>query len=163
MTWISRVVCDHHAVLGRAPTVDAWPPHAAAEATCTHAEHVGGWTVGIAAPTEEARSHVRDAVASVSEDDLPLASAAGRLTRLGLPECSLLLSDGEYAAGIAWGRPLGLGEIGAWEYALTSTPLPGHPWTPLALGTIAFLDSCGPTLFRLPVPELHPTETLERS
>lgn len=163
MTWVSRVVCDHHAVLGRAPTVDGWLAHDEREG-CRHAERVGAWTVGIAAPTEQARAQVREAVASVSEHDLPLASAAGRLTRLGLPECSLLLSDGEYAAGIAWGQPLGLGEIGAWEYALTSTPLTDHPWTPLPLGTIAFLDACGPTIFRLPHPtELHPTETLEMS
>jgi hypothetical protein len=89
----------------------------------------------------------------MSNDALALAGAVARLTRHDLPSCSVLLSDGELAAGLAWGQPLGLSEVGAWEFALTSQPLPDHDWAPLAPGTIVVLDSCGPTVFRVPYPQ----------
>lgn len=150
MNWISRVVCEHTAVLGRAPTVDAWQPHAPEAAACEAGEELHGWQVGIRARTPAEHQRVLRAVDAVAADRVPVAGAAARLSRLDLPACSVLLSDGELAVGLAWGEPLGLGEIGAWEYALTSDALPDHPWTLLSPGTIAVLDSCGPTVFRVP-------------
>ena len=156
MTWVSRVVCEHAAVLGRAPTVEAWPRHAGDTPCSTpppvHDRQVG-WQVGVRARTPGDRQRVHEALASIGADHLPLAGAIARLSRADLPACSVLLGDGELAAGLAWGEPLGLGEIGAWEYALTSESLADHPWTPLAAGTIAVLDSCGPTVFRVPFPQ----------
>ena len=151
MTWTSRVVCEHSAVLARAATIDTWRAHD--DATCSVPGRVDAWEVGIRAGSAADRSHVRDAVASISGEGVPLPGAIARLTRLGMPACSVLLADGELAAGLAWGEPLGLGEIGAWEFTLTSDPLPEHPSTPLTPGTIVVLDSCGPTVFRLPYPQ----------
>lgn len=153
MTWVSRVVCEHSAVLGRAPTVDAWPGHLAGEAPCATSANVATWEVGIRAGSASAREAVHGAVASISGESLPLAGAIARLTRFDLPACSVLLGDGELAAGLAWGEPLGLSEIGAWEFTLTAVPVADHPWTPLTPGTIAVLDSCGPTVFRVPFPQ----------
>lgn len=152
MTWVSRVVCEHTAVLGRAPTVEAWQAHAEAATPCGPRQEQNGWQVGVRSRTPADQQRVLDAITAVPED-LPLAGAIARLTRADLPACSVLVSDGELAAGLAWGEPLGLGEIGAWEYALTSTALTDHPWTPMTPGTIAVLDSCGPTLFRVPFPQ----------
>ena len=97
--------------------------------------------------------HILSATLLLAVGEDALAGAIARLTRFDLPSCSVLLGDGDLAAGLAWGEPLGLSEIGAWEFSLTATPLADHPWTPLTPGTIAVLDSCGPTVFRVPFPQ----------
>lgn len=151
-TWTGRVVCGHRAVLGRQATVASWD----SDDDCTAAE-VGGWQIGVAAATPADAAAVLAAVAAAREGGAPggapepVASILVRVaTRGALPECSILLADGDQVAALAWGRPLGVVELGGWEYAVTSSPPgPDMSWAPLATGTLAALDPCGPTRFSL--------------
>ncbi|BBH16596.1 hypothetical protein Back2_08830 [Nocardioides baekrokdamisoli] len=144
--WIGRVICPHEAVLGREETVTDWSGHA----SCVEPGRVGRWAVAVIG--DAARTQVLDTLASIVPD-APVAGAIARLSRADLPRCSVLLSDGEYAAGLAWGEPLGLADLGGWEYALSAAPLDRGSWSPLSPGTIVVLDSCGPVVF--PVPFLQ--------
>lgn len=148
MTWMSTVRCAHTALLARAETIDRWPGD---HAGC-HSSSVSGWQVGISGGDLEQQSAIRTRLATLHDSGLPVAAALAALTRTDLPQCTVLLSDSEYAAGLAWGAPLGLVELDRWEYALT-TSASAQPWQPLAHGTIIALDSCGPTIFQVPYPK----------
>ena len=144
--WISTVTCGHRGVLGRASTVAAWTD----AACCAEATTADGWRVGVEADDP---SVVHRSVAALRRLNLPVGPALARLSRQRLPSCSILLSDGDGLAALAWGRPLGLVEIDRWEYAMTSEPPAGAPWAAVSPGTLIDLADCGPTVFHLPYPD----------
>ncbi|WGL50986.1 hypothetical protein P5P86_13545 [Nocardioides sp. BP30] len=157
--WTARVLCGHHAVLGRAETVAGWTSDDGCDVTGTGAgTGTGAWRIGVDAATAEEIERVHAAVASERDApggaDLPAASLLVRAaTRHRLPACSILLADGDQLAALAWGLPLGVVELGGWEYAVAATPPAGDSaWVPLAPGTVAALDPCGPTTFPLHAP-----------
>ncbi|WP_017935129.1 hypothetical protein [Nocardioides sp. Iso805N] len=157
--WAARVVCGHRGALGRPETLTAW----AADDDCEPSAP-GGWQVGVSAATQTEVEAVLAAVATArgtaDGPGLPVASLLVRVaTRARLPQCSVLIADGDQLAALTWGRRLGIVELGGWEYAVTSTPPADDlAWSPLAPGTVAALDPCGPTIF-----PLHPPVDTEES
>lgn len=156
--WTSRVVCGHGAVLGRSGTADAWAEKWAAVRTdgSTHGgcatAVLDGWQVGIRADDADVAT-VLAAVAQARAAGPPASVLVRAATRTSLPDCSILIADGEQLAALSWGLPLGMVELGPWEYAVTG-PADEPTWTPLAAGSVAALDPCGPTVFLLHAPAL---------
>lgn len=145
--WGSRVICAHEAALGQASTLAAWPTDG-----CPEVDRLGHWEVGVRTAEPIATSMVLDALRR-TPTGLTIAEALARLTREPLPRCSVLLADGEYAGGLAWGEPLGLSDLGGWEFSLATRPAERRAWRPMVPGTIVSLDACGPTVFTVDFPE----------
>lgn len=160
--WAARVLCGHGGILGRSETVTDWATNWAADRADDDCEPSapGGWQVGVSAATRTEVEVVLAAVAAARGTaqgaGLPVASLLVRVaTGSRLPQCSVLIAEGDQLAALTWGRRLGIVELGGWEYAVTSTPTADDlAWSPLAPGTVAALDPCGPTIFPLnpPVP-----------
>lgn len=143
------------AVLGRDATVRAWMSRAGPTAAIAHER----WQIGVRAASAVDQDRVVHALADGHDANLAVGPGLMRaVTRFDLPACSILVADGEQVAALSWGRPLGLAELGDWEYVVSTTPpvlATGSrtaQWRLLPPGMLLVLDPCGPTYFPLPLP-----------
>ena len=149
--WGAALDCPHRGVLGRDTTRAQWRHSGCGNA----AEQINGWrlaTVGLEPPILAAL------LRQARDDGLPVASALVRVaTRHRLPDCSVLLTDGEDLAALAWGRPMYLLDLGGWEYVAAAEPPTDSPVDPdpLPARSVLALSPCGQTRFALHPPEIH--------
>jgi len=143
------------AVLGRDATVRAWLSGAGLTAAIAHER----WQIGVRTASAVDKDQVVHALADAHDASLGVGPGLMRaVTGFHLPACSILVADGEQVAALSWGRPLGLAELGDWEYIVSTTPpvlATGSrtaQWRLLPPGMLLVLDPCGPTYFPLPLP-----------
>lgn len=148
LTWGSAA-CSDLAVLGRGETVRAWSDHR----DCRPPHERYGWQIGIQLGEGADEGRVLDAVGQAQDAGLSVATAVIKVAvQIVLPRCALLIADGDQAAVLPWGLPLGVVDLGGGEHVVTPAP-PAESselWRPLPAGMSLALDPCGPTYMPIP-------------
>ena len=155
MTWSASITCAHRGVLGPPPAHAEWASH---HDGCPPPVRLGPWTAAVSGTIDASWTLILD---TARQDGLPVGPAVVQIANeLEVGGFSVLLSDGEDLVLLTGDEGCHLVEPAAWEYVVSSRPLPGAPSTPIPPRTIGVLSPCGPTWWRLDTPRHQLKENL---